>query len=583
MKPHLSLQVRGRKKKDSDKKNGKSRRIDFQRAGLAVLTIVVLSVVLCIPLLPDRIQLVPGDVAPEDIRAPMPVSYLNTAEYDRQRNRAEAMVEKVYGRARIASEESMNSLSGEFRSISAARDDQTLKTADEKGAHARAELKKRLGIEVPLDSLLVLVKSPERMLGDVRDVTVRLVRETMSEDIKDDDPVGISRMRRHVFDAAKEDLGNTSYAVAASDLANAVIRPNMIFQKDKTNEERKRAVAAVKPVYGFISSGELIIEKGQRVTQEHVDKFTALGLRQRRIDYHTVLSLAALVSFLVGLVLIYLARYQEQIYKTTRLLAMLSLVVVVSTICLKLGGGMLGIKLSGLQLAYVGMIFTTAAGMILASLLNPQLAVLIVAMLSIVSGFVMNFELRYATSTLISGLVAIYAVANIRGRVDLVRAFAAIAVTNIAITWILGGLFGDSVVDMAFGSVWSVLVIAFLATSIFWYGTWALERPFRATTHISLLELADTNKPILRRLVVEAPGTYTHSMAVGHLAEAAAEAIGADSLFARVASYYHDIGKIRRPHFFVENQQMENVHDRLSPTLSALVITSHINDGIEVA
>jgi len=82
---------------------------------------------------------------------------------------------------------------------------------------------------------------------------------------------------------------------------------------------------------------------------------------------------------------------------------------------------------------------------------------------------------------------------------------------------------------------------------------------------------------------MEAPGTYTHSMAVGHLAETAAEAIGADSLAARVASYYHDIGKIRRPHFFIENQRVENVHDRINPTLSTLVITSHIKDGVDIA
>ena len=148
--------------------------------------------------------------------------------------------------------------------------------------------------------------------------------------------------------------------------------------------------------------------------------------------------------------------------------------------------------------------------------------------------------------------------------------------------WAMGGINNDSLADMLTGSVWAA-VIAAGATWLFWSGTWLLERPFETTTHVSLLELADTNKPLLRRLVMEAPGTYTHSMAVGYLAESAAEAIGADSLLARVASYYHDIGKLRRPHFFIENQPMENVHDRMNPTLSALVITSHIKDGIEIA
>lgn len=582
MKPHLPLPGRGRKK-DSDKKNGKRRKIDFQRAGLAIATILALSILLCVHLLPDRISLKPGSVAPEDIRAHMSVRYRDSYTYEKLRQERADTVQKIYDRITYAQDRSLRNLDSVFSAVTTARGDAAFKTVDEKAAHARAEIKHSQDLEIPLQDLLVLINAPEAMSTDVREVTTRLVKDAMSGDIENDNTVKMGRIRKLVDATAKEELGNTRYAGSAASIAKVLIRPNMMYNSEKTDAEKKSAMASVQPVYGHIRSGELIVAKGQTVTQEHIEKFTALGLRQRKIDFRTALSLAALVSFLVMLVIVYLARYQQPIYKSTRLLAMLALVVVFSTLCLKLGGGMLGINLSGLQLAYAGMIFTTAAGMILAVLLNPQVAVLIVAMISAVAGIVMNYELRYATSTLISGLVAIYAVANIRGRGDLGKAFGAIAITNIAITWIMGGLFGDSLSDMAFGSVWAVLVIAFLATSLFWIGTWLLERPFKVTTHVSLLELADTNKPILRRLVVEAPGTYTHSMAVGHLAEAAAKAIGADALFARVASYYHDIGKIRRPHFFVENQRMENVHDKLTPTLSALVITSHINDGLEVA
>lgn len=577
----MPLRGRGRKK-DSDKKKGKRLRINFQRTGLAVATVVVLSLLLSIHLLPDRISLVPGDTAPEDVRAHRSVRYVDTYETSRQRNEAAAVVSSVYDRVHDAANQSLRALNIVYDTVYGVRTNAALSNADQKAASARQEVKERVGIEIPFQALLVLVGAPEDRLVDVRNVTVALVKENMARDLRNDPPE-IAKMRLRVTAGAEDALGSNKYSVAATDLATSVIRPNMIFNRDRTEAEKDRARAAVKPVYGYIRTGELIVAKGQPVTMEHVEKFRALGLQQRRIDYRTVISLSALVAFLVGLVIIYLARYQLSTYRTTRLLALLSLVVVVSTLGLKLGGGMLGIKLSGLQLAYIGVMSTTTAGMVLAVLLNPQVAVLIVAMLSIVSGLVTNFELRFATATLVSGLVAIYAVANIRGRADLMRAFGAIAITNVAIIWILGGLFGDTSSEMMIGSVWAVLVIAPAATSLFWYGTWLLERPFKVTTHISLLELADTNKPILRRLVVEAPGTYTHSMAVGHLAEAAAEAIGADSLFARVSSYYHDIGKIRRPHFFVENQRIENVHDRLNPTLSALVITSHIDDGLEVA
>lgn len=583
MKPHLSLSRRGRKK-DSDKKKSRHIRLDWKRVGLAFVTIAILSVILSIHILPDRLTLAPGDTAPEDVRAHMSVRYLQAADYERRQAEAASAVPNMYDPVPYAVDQSLHGVGLAFDAVGRSRSDNTLRTADEKAAHVRAELKDHLGIEVPLSSLKVLAEAPERIVSDVRSVTENILREVMKNEIKDDDPEALKNAQKQIESAAQEDFGQTAYAKAAADVARSVLRPNMVFNAERTAAARKAAIAAVNPSYGYIRSGELIIAKGQVVTREHLEKFAALGFKQRGTDFRTVVSLVGLVAFLVVIVIIYLARYQPSIYSKNNLLTMLAMVVVVSVLCLKLGRALLGIKLSGIQLAYIGLVFTTAAGMTLAALLNPQVAVLIVALLSVLSGVVMNYELRYATSTLVSGLVAIYSVANIRGRGDLVRAIGAIAVTNVALVWIMGGLFGDSIADMAFGSVWAVLVIAVPAAAIiFWYGTWLLERIFNVTTHISLLELADTNKPILRRLVVEAPGTYTHSMAVGHLAEAAAEAVGADGLYARVGAYYHDIGKIRRPHFFVENQQAENAHDRLNPSLSALVITSHVSEGLEVA
>ena len=115
-------------------------------------------------------------------------------------------------------------------------------------------------------------------------------------------------------------------------------------------------------------------------------------------------------------------------------------------------------------------------------------------------------------------------------------------------------------------------------------GSLPFGKPFGITTSIKLLELSNPNQPLLRRLLVEAPGTYHHSMMVANLAEGAAEAIGANQLLTRVGAYYHDIGKLKRPYFFIENQiSTENPHDKLTPTLSTLVITSHVKEGAELA
>jgi hypothetical protein len=131
-------------------------------------------------------------------------------------------------------------------------------------------------------------------------------------------------------------------------------------------------------------------------------------------------------------------------------------------------------------------------------------------------------------------------------------------------------------------TIWAV-VGGFASVLLFVLFAALLERPFRLTTHLTLLELSDPSHPLLRRLAMEAPGTYAHSIIVGNLSEAAAEAIGADGLFCRVASYYHDVGKVIRPHFFVENQSAENRHNSINPSLSSLVVTSHVKDGVDLA
>src|SRR5207249_4010395 len=164
----------------------------------------------------------------------------------------------------------------------------------------------------------------------------------------------------------------------------------------------------------------------------------------------------------------------------------------------------------------------------------------------------------------------------------LVRSFAAIALINIALVWTLGGVLGDSAKELLSGTGWAVMAAGF-AVFIFWFHILILEKPFGILTHIWMLELSSSDRPLLRQLCTLAPGTYAHSIMVGNLAEAAADAVGADGLFCRVASYYHDVGKIKRPHCFIENQHAGNIHDRLTPGLSASLIAAHVTDGLELA
>lgn len=581
MKPRLPLINRGGKK-NPEKKSTRRLGVDLHRAGLAVGTIVILSVLLSIHMLPSKVSLKLYDTAPESIYAHRTARYRDTAETERRRELAANGVVKVYDPVPSALSQATSALKMVFRTAEDISLDQNEPTGADKAVRLRERLGSMLGAQVSDATYVALAGMDVATLRDTEKQCQELITSAMSKGVRED-PVDVRAARKLVLAQAKRKIEDAGRAEAAGEIAQALLRPNQVYNEQRTLAEQEKARNAVQPSHNSMMRGELVIGKGDTVLEEHIEKFEALGLRNPKLDYQSVISVTLFVLAVVMLVTAYLRIYHPDIAANTRTLMLLALLVIASTFALRVGGSMLGIKLTTDQVGYLGILWVVTAGMIVSVMVNPQVSVLITALLSIVLSMLLNSELRFAASALLTALVGIYSVANIRDRHDLMRVGGALAAMGVLLVWVMGGMANDPVRDMLAGSLWAGLVIPLAAVSMFFFGTVPLERPFGRTTHISLLELADTNKPLLKRLVMEASGTFTHSMAVGYLAETAAEAIGADSLIARVASYYHDIGKIRRPHFFIENQCVENIHDRMNPTLSTLVITSHIKDGIEVA
>ncbi|MEN6356863.1 MAG: HDIG domain-containing metalloprotein [Armatimonadota bacterium] len=549
--------------------------MDFQRAGLAIATVLVLSFLLSIHLLPGKVSLKLGDTAPETIYAHRTVRYVDSSETTARTKTAIQSVGAVYDSVPDAEADAVKSVKILFSAVSDAAQEQST-------GRVREKLGKQLSSKVSDDILKGLIGLDAKSAKKVEEGAARLVSIAMDRELRADQP-DMRAARQDVVQAAKRMFTKSSEANLAGQVAAIALEPNRIYNKEQTMALKKQAMRSVVPANKIITRGEPVIEKGEPVSREHLDKFDALELRHPKLDYVSVFSYMLLMILMVWIVVAYLWRYHNDVYSNTKAMWLLALIVMFSTLALRLGGSTLGLNLSPTQVGYLGILWVVAAGMFMAVLINPQVSVVVVAMLSIVLSLLLNNELKYATSALVTAMVGIYSVANIRDRSDVMRAGGAISAVGIMLVWITGGIANDPLQTLIEGTIWAGVVVPLVATSLFFFGIAPLERPFERTTHISLLELADTNKPLLRRLVVEAPGTYTHSMIVGHLAEAAAEKIGADPLVARVASYYHDIGKIRRPHFFIENQNIENIHDRMNPTLSALVITSHIKDGLEIA
>jgi hypothetical protein len=224
------------------------------------------------------------------------------------------------------------------------------------------------------------------------------------------------------------------------------------------------------------------------------------------------------------------------------------------------------------------------APLVVASLLEKRPALVFTLVLALLVGSICELRGAFMPFAVMGGVTAVYSVARLRHRWHFARAFFTIALANLAaiLAWDLARTVPPDALlrDTLWGTA-----NAFLSVSLAFLLLPPVEHLFRLTSDITLLELSDLNRPLLKRLQLEASGTYHHSMVVGSLAEAAAEAIGANSLLARVSAYYHDIGKLSKPEYYAENESAasRSRHERLTPTMSTLVVKSHITEGLEMA
>lgn len=293
------------------------------------------------------------------------------------------------------------------------------------------------------------------------------------------------------------------------------------------------------------------------------------------LDSISILGVMGLVAVAVYLFTSFLRLHEPAVSRDVRRIYMIALVAV----------GTFGIMwlLKSLH-ASPFLLPLPAAALLLKIFINPLVAIVTTAVMAMLCGVSVGVD---GLGPVIVGtgasVAAVFAVPRIRQRADLARAGLIAGLVGAALTSLIAMISGGNPVPWGQQALWAALGgvgSAVLAVGILPY----LEGLFGITTTFKLMELANPSQPLLRYLLMKAPGTYHHSILVGNLGEAAAEAIGADPLLVRVGAYYHDIGKTKRPYFFIENQMgMENAHDKISPHLSALVIQAHVKEGLEIA
>jgi putative nucleotidyltransferase with HDIG domain len=365
------------------------------------------------------------------------------------------------------------------------------------------------------------------------------------------------------------------------ELAAPFVEPNVLYDRAETEWRRVQAQGSVTSTLGNVKKDELIVDANQKITADELLKLRSLRSleearrRQSELLVPPVARMLLMLLF-IAVFMAYLRVELPAVYRDNNMLAVFTLLTVAVMGLAEVQVGLFGLSEFTVPLAL--------APLVVASLLEKRPALVFTLVLALLVGSICELRGAFMPFAVMGGVTAVYSVARLRHRWHFARAFFTIALANLAaiLAWDLARTVPPDALlrDTLWGTA-----NAFLSVSLAFLLLPPVEHLFRLTSDITLLELSDLNRPLLKRLQLEASGTYHHSMVVGSLAEAAAEAIGANSLLARVSAYYHDIGKLSKPEYYAENESAasRSRHERLTPTMSTLVVKSHITEGLEMA
>ncbi|OFW55999.1 MAG: hypothetical protein A2W01_04550 [Candidatus Solincola sediminis] len=419
----------------------------------------------------------------------------------------------------------------------------------------------------------VLTSSPDdaRVLYGM---AVELLTSAMSGPVAYDN---IEAVRESIESSAEDLYLEPWIKNSAASLAATFLKPNTPYSFHMIERDMEAASNRVQPVYVNYKTGQKIVDKGEIITPLTLTALDQAGSLSPVGTYQQSLGIVLLlITLYVGAVLFF-NRFRPDIAGNWRVVAMICLVFLVFCLLCRLFS-----VFADENLMWGYLIPLAVVGLTLAVLLDHLVALFMVTMGGIITGLIVKGNFYLMVTAILGGIAAIILVTRFQQRERLFRVGAGLSISIAIVSMITAGLIKDfhSVavaggLGLANGMLSMVLTLGSFPV---------LEKISGIITPIHLLELASPSHPLMKELITKAPGTYSHSVIVGNLADAAARETGADPLLARVGSYYHDIGKLKRSTFFVENQPAGfNGHQNIKPNLSALIITAHVREGVEIA
>lgn len=549
------------------KKDKKNDNKGYKRVLIYIIVFLVTYIMLLTTISPKKHNLSVGDIATVDIKAPIDtVDEIATKEKIEEAI-AKAKEDKQYTVKSEIKTQAIDNINKLFNKL--ATEISSTKDAKEK----LTEIKKIDAFRLTDEEYNILLSIDASKISDIQNKTLQALEKAYKNNIGENDYEALQNAR----DLASEELISYNLDRNLEDTLKSIlysqIKANFFIDTEKMEENIKEVQKNVQKE--IIKKNQIIVKEGEPVTERQIEILNELGLLNSGLTksyLSSFIALAILVAVILYIEYSYISRERADIFKSNKFIILISSINVI-TLMLSLS----------LNIISPYLIPIACGAMVMTILIEYKVSLIVnllnLVFVSIIVGFNPSIIILFAVAIVLGST----AVKKVQQRNDIIYATLYIAVVASILTLTVGMISSsnlkENLIQTGF-TIISVMIAGILSVGLLPF----YESIFDVVTNIKLLELSNPNQPLMKKLLMEAPGTYHHSMMVANLAEAATEVVGGNPVIARVGAYYHDIGKTKRPYFFGENQiGKENPHDRITPNLSTLIILSHTKDGIEMA
>ncbi|MGU8584886.1 HD family phosphohydrolase [Clostridium perfringens] len=534
---------------------------DYKKIILYIITFIVLYCTLMTGIITRKYDLKVGDIPKSDIKAHREI--IDESATEARKKEAEEKVDKQYSLRTDVQKQSEEKIKGFFSSVEKV-------LAQDKPEEEKAKLIPRVPFKITDAQANKIASMNEQDIKKLESLCIDALNKAYEAPIEDGNNQDLKDAKKEYTDfISSSDLSDSEKAIALN-FVN-VVEPNFFYDKEKTDELIKETLKQVPPV--MIKKNQIVVSEGEPVTAHQLELLGTLGLLSDSASaLYIYIALGILVIIVMYLQYGYIHKYYPNINKEFSKIVMISILNVFPVILARLFGMMSNYII---PLACMPMLITL--------LLNYKISLVFSMLNVILIGGAVGFNPNIIILAILNVVLGGTLLRKMQQRNDILYSSITVAVLSSILTFSVGTLttnnFMEILADSTFAAAGAVL------SGILTIGVLPFfESTFDIVTNAKLLELSNPNNPLLKKLLMEAPGTYHHSILVANLAELAAEQVGGNPLLARIGAYYHDVGKTKRPYFFRENQfGKKNPHDRLKPEVSSKIIISHVKDGSELA